>query len=226
MSQIAQGELAAPPDVQANQTYVHLAARWFVRPMLGTWIRPNHLTLLRLVIGLVAIALLMTATVEGNVWSGICWVVACFLDRADGELARLGDLRSESGKRLDYYCDLILDASWFFGVGMALRFGVLGSYAIVLGALCCVSMVIVQWAGEMYERLSPPGVKVWAGVRRFHPDDALFFFAVFTWVDVLLLPVLIGSSVVLPIVATLTLFRYRALRARLQTMGAAASPQT
>jgi phosphatidylglycerophosphate synthase len=43
------------------------------------------------------------------VWSGILWVVSCVLDRADGELARMGDLRSESGKVLDFYSDMILD---------------------------------------------------------------------------------------------------------------------
>ena len=202
-----------PPDVQANQTYVHLAARVFVRPMVGTWIRPNHLTSLRLMIGLVAVACLIPGDRAFALWSGTLWVVACFLDRADGELARLGDLRSASGQRLDYYADLILDAAWFLGVGLGARHGVLGIFAVLLGAVCCGSMVVAQWAGEKYEQLCPPGVKVWAGVRRFHPDDALFLLALFTWLDVLT-PILVGSSVVIPIVATVTWYRYRALRAR------------
>jgi phosphatidylglycerophosphate synthase len=197
----------------ANQTYVHLAARRFVRPMLGTRIRPNHLTGLRLVIGLVAVACLIPGETAYAVCSGVLWTIACFLDRADGELARLGDLRSASGQRLDYYSDLILDAAWFLGVGLGARHGFLGAFAIALGMLCCVSMVVVQWAGEMYERLCPPGVKVWAGVERFHPDDALFLLALFTWFDVLT-PILIGSSVVIPIVAAVTFYRYRALLER------------
>src|SRR5882757_9519717 len=36
----------APPadDVALNQTYAHAFARIFVRPLIGTWVRPNHLT--------------------------------------------------------------------------------------------------------------------------------------------------------------------------------------
>ncbi len=202
---------SSPADVRANQTYVHLAARRFVRPMLGTRIRPNHLTGLRLVVGLVAVACLVPGRTAFAVWSGVFWTIACFLDRADGELARLGDLRSEKGKLLDYRSDLILDAAWFLGVGFGARHGVLGVFAIALGLVCCVSMVVVQWAGERYERLSPPGVKVWAGVERFHPDDALFLLAIFTWLDVLT-PILVGSSAVIPVVAAVTFYRYRALR--------------
>ncbi len=46
-------------DVAQNQTYAHAFARIIVRPLLGTWVRPNHLTALRLVLGLAACALLM-----------------------------------------------------------------------------------------------------------------------------------------------------------------------
>ncbi|MGI9026874.1 MAG: CDP-alcohol phosphatidyltransferase family protein, partial [Burkholderiaceae bacterium] len=193
----------------------HAVARWFVRPLVGTWVRPNHLTWLRMFIGLAAAGLLVLGSAQGDLWSGICWTIACFLDRADGELARVGDLRSESGKRLDYYADVVLDAAWFAAAGIGLRHGSLGMIAPALGLLCCASMVLVQWSGEMYERLSGPGVKVWAGVRRFHPDDALFLLAALTWLHVLE-PVLLGSSVGVPVVGIVTYFRYRALRARMK----------
>ncbi len=204
---------AAPPDdVAANQTYAHLVARWFVRPLVGTPVRPNHITLLRIFVGLAAAALLAVGSDRANFVAGCLWIVACVLDRADGELARLADLRSEFGKRLDYYADLILDAAWFLGAGIGLGHGWLGAAGPVLGALCCVSMIGAQWAGELFERASEPGVRVWGGMRRFHPDDGLFLLGIFPWTG-LLAPVLIGSSVVLPLVAVATLARYRALRA-------------
>lgn len=203
-------------DVALNQTYAHLVARAFVRPLVGTWVRPNHITLLRLVTGLVAAALLGVGTPGAYLWSGILWVVTCILDRADGELARIADLRSESGKVLDYYSDLILDSCWFLGLGIGLRHGWLGPVAPALGVLCGASMALVQWSGEMFERLSPPGVRVWGATQRFHPDDALFLFAPFTWAGpFVLLPVLLGTSLVLPAITALTLFRYIALRRRM-----------
>jgi archaetidylinositol phosphate synthase len=48
----------AMDDVALNQTYAHALARILVRPLIGTWVRPNHLTVLRLIIGLAACALL------------------------------------------------------------------------------------------------------------------------------------------------------------------------
>lgn len=216
--QVVDSTGAPPLDVAANQTYAHLVARWFVRPLIGTRVRPNHLTLLRAVVGLAAAMSLALGSDRADLVGGLLWIVACLLDRADGELARMANLRSELGKRLDFYADLILDAAWFLGAGIGLGHGSLGSLGVFLGVLCCVSMVVVQWAGELYERLSEPGVRVWGSAQRFHPDDGLFLLGIFPWVG-LLAPVLIGSSVVLPLVALSTLVRYRALRARTMAAG-------
>lgn len=207
-------------DVALNQSYAHLVARALVRPMLGTSIRPNHLTILRMGIGLLAAVLLAVGPGAAWLWSGACWFVACLLDRADGELARLGDLRSESGKVLDYYSDMFLDAGWFLGAGIGLSHhwpgDWLGGWAVPLGVLTCCSMLICSWSSEMFERLSGPGVKVWYGVRRFHPDDALFLLAVFTWAGAsILAPILVAASVCTPVIAAAIVWRYVALRRRM-----------
>jgi archaetidylinositol phosphate synthase len=78
-------------DVALNQTYAHALARIFVRPLIGTWVRPNHLTMLRLIVGLAACVLLAVGSRTTAAWSGILWTITCVLDQADGELARLGD---------------------------------------------------------------------------------------------------------------------------------------
>ena len=197
-----------------NQTWAHAVARLFVRPLIGTWVRPNHLTILRFVIGLAACGLLAIGSTRAAIWSGILWVVTCLLDRADGELARLGNLRSESGKILDYYSDMILDACWFLGAGIGLRHGWLADAAIPLGILVCCSMLLCSWSSEMFERTSGPGVKVWSGVQRFHPDDALFLLAPFTWLGVLA-PILIASALCTPVIAVVITVRYIRLKRRL-----------
>src|SRR5579871_5717365 len=119
-----------PPDVLQNQTYAHQLARIFVRPLLGTAVRPNHLTTLRIVLGLISCATLASGTSAGALWSGLLWLVTCLLDRADGELARLGDMRSDSGKVLDFYSDLILDSLWFLSLGFNASHGTLGKLAL------------------------------------------------------------------------------------------------
>ena len=198
-------------DVALNQTWAHAFARLFVRPLIGTWVRPNHLTLLRFAIGVVACVLLAMGPGTAWLWSGICWFVACVLDRADGELARMANLRSASGQVLDYYSDMILDAGWFLGAGIGLRHGWLGDAAVALGLLSCASMLICSWTSEAYEQLSGPGIKVWYGVRRFHPDDALFILAPVTWLG-WLAPILITASACTPVIAAIITVRYLRLR--------------
>jgi archaetidylinositol phosphate synthase len=203
-------------DAVFYQTYVHAFARILVRPMIGTWVRPNHLTGLRLLTGLAACALLSVGSRNTAVWSGILWVASCVLDRADGELARMGNLRSDSGKVLDFYSDMILDSFWFLGAGIGLRHSPLGEFAAPLGVVACGSMLLVMWSSELLERLSAPGVKAFdfKGVKRFHPDDMLFLLAPFTWLG-WLVPILVASSVCTPIFAIVITVRYFLLKRRI-----------
>jgi phosphatidylglycerophosphate synthase len=201
-------------DVALNQTYAHAFARVLVRPLIGTWVRPNHLTLLRLVIGLAACGLLAPGNRAAADWSGVLWIVTCVLDRADGELARMADLRSESGRVLDFYSDMILDALWFLGAGLGLRRGWLGDIAVPLGLLTSASIMLCIWYAEMIERRSGPGVKAWRGVQRFHPDDALFLLAPLTWLG-WLGPILVASSVCTPLIAAVFVIRHAALKRRI-----------
>jgi archaetidylinositol phosphate synthase len=200
-------------DIALNQTYAHAVARWLVRPLLGTWVRPNHLTVLRIGIGLTSCALLATGMATYEFWSGILWIVACMLDRADGELARIGNLRSELGKTLDFYSDLLLDAAWFLAAGCALGSHTLHGQAIPLGVFTAVSMGVAIGMSELYERQSIPGVKAFYGLARFHPDDALFLMPLFVWSHTLA-PVLVAASVFTPILAVVVTLRYFAARKR------------
>ena len=38
------------------------------------------------------------------------WLVSAFLDRADGELARMGNLGSKAGHIFDYWVDNVINA--------------------------------------------------------------------------------------------------------------------
>lgn len=200
-------------DVALNQTYAHALARLLVRPLLGTWVRPNHLTLLRIAIGLGSCALLATGVEAYEIWSGVLWISACLLDRADGELARIGNMRSALGKTLDFYSDLLLDSVWFLAAGFALSHSSLHGAGIPLGALTALSMVAAIGMSELYERQSVPGIKAFYGVERFHPDDALFLLPLFVWSHTLA-PILIAASIFTPIIAVVVTLRYLAARKR------------
>jgi archaetidylinositol phosphate synthase len=184
-----------------------------VRPLLGTWVRPNHLTLLRIGIGLGSCGLLATGAEVCEIWSGILWIGACLLDRADGELARIGNMRSELGRTLDFYSDLLLDSAWFLAAGFALSPNALHGAAIPLGVLTALSMGAAIGMSELYERQSTPGVKAFYGLVRFHPDDALFLLPLFVWSH-MLAPILVAASICTPILALVVTLRYFAARGR------------
>jgi archaetidylinositol phosphate synthase len=202
---------AVPDDVRLNQTYAHRFARLLVRPLLGTAVRPNHLTLLRIFIGIASCAFLAVGTVCSSIWSGILWIIACMLDRADGELARIGNLRSDSGKVLDFYSDLILDSLWFLAAGIAASRGVLGEIGLALGIISCLSLAVCIAMSEVFERRSGDGVKAYYGIEQFHPDDALFLLPAFIWVG-WQSGLLIASSIVTPVMGIIIVVRYLRLR--------------
>jgi archaetidylinositol phosphate synthase len=185
-----------------DTTWTHLLARPMVRPLIGTAVRPNHLTTLRLLTGLAACVALGFGTRAGTWWGGGLWLVSAFLDRADGELARLGNMMSAAGHRFDYLTDIWVNSLFFVGVGFGLRHAALGSWAIALGLLSGVSMLLLLTFAEWLEQGNPAGGKVVAGRWGFDPDDALYLLGPLAWLG-WLSPILVAASVVTTVVMIL-----------------------
>ena len=200
-------------------SWTHLAARPLIRPLIGTWVRPNHLTTLRLLFGVAACVGFAIGGRAGMGWGGAAWLVSAFLDRADGELARLGNLSSAGGHRYDYYTDNAVNAAFFVSVGMGLRHGWLGGWAIGLGLTAGVSFIIGNVLSERLEELSGPDARAYGGRWGFDPDDALYLMGPFAWLG-WLSPVLVGAGIFTPAIMVLTAIRLRA-RARALTDGRA-----
>ena len=183
-------------------------ARPLVRPMIGTRIRPNHLTTLRLLSGLAACACFASGLHAGMMWGGGLWLVSAFLDRADGELARLGKLISPGGHRYDYYTDTLVNATFFAAIGLGLRHGWLGAWSIPLGLVAAISMVLCGVFSENLERLSPPDTPAYSGRWGFDPDDALYLMGPLAWLG-WLSPILVGAAVGATAVMLVTAVRLR-----------------
>ncbi len=183
-------------------------ARPLVRPMIGTWIRPNHLTTLRLLFGVGACVCLALGTRDGMIWGGSLWLVSAFLDRVDGELARLGNLGSKAGHIYDYYSDFACNALFFIGIGIGLRNSWLGLWAMPLGLLSGIGLLLASQFSVWIEQRSPPGNKAYSGRWGFDPDDALYLMAPLAWLG-WLAPILVGAALATPIIAVITALRLR-----------------
>ncbi len=178
----------------SHDSWTHLLARRAVAPLLGTGVTPNHLTTLRLLTGVAACIAIGPGTSAGAWWGGALWLLSAFLDRADGELARVGDMMSAAGHRYDFYVDNLVNALFFVAAGFAVRDGWLGTWALPLGLLGGTSMMVCGWFSERLESLSPPGTKAYEGAAGFDPDDALYLMGPFAWLG-WLAPIVVGAAV-------------------------------
>jgi CDP-alcohol phosphatidyltransferase-like enzyme len=177
-----------------DTTWTHLLARPVVRPLVGTAVRPNHLTTLRLLTGIAACVAFAWGTRAGMWWGGGLWLVSAFLDRADGELARIGNMMSPGGHRYDYLADVWVNTLFFVAIGFGLRHSWLGEWSIPLGVISGLSILLGSLFSEWLERRSPTGTKGISGKWGFDPDDALYLMGPLAWLG-WLSAILVGASV-------------------------------
>jgi phosphatidylglycerophosphate synthase len=156
-------------------------ARIAVRPLVGTGITPNHLTTLRLATGVLASAALLPDERAWDWWAGGLWLVSAFLDRADGELARIGGMATPRGHRYDYIVDNLVNAGFFVALGLGLRDGALGHSAIAFGTATGAALYLCGVWSESFERLAGPASKAYSGAFGFDPDDLLYLLAPIIW---------------------------------------------
>jgi archaetidylinositol phosphate synthase len=194
-----------------HDSWTHLLARAAIRPLLGTFVRPNHLTTLRLLTGLAACLLFALGTRQGDIWGGVVWLFSAFLDRADGELARIGKMTSPAGHHYDYVTDVLVNALFFVAIGVGLRHSVLGIWAVPLGLISGAALALCSFWSEQLEAQNGHAERAYSGRWGFDPDDALYLMAPFAWLG-WLVPILVGASMGTTVMMTITFVRLRRLQ--------------
>jgi phosphatidylglycerophosphate synthase len=158
---------------------------------------------------------------HGNLWGGVLWVLSAFLDRADGELARIGGKTSAWGHVYDYVCDNLVTALFFVAIGIGLRGDVLGWLTIPLGILAGGSILASNIFSEAFEKEDGSGRRAYSGAAGFDLDDLLYVLGPAAWLG-WLMPMLLGAAIVAPVMALLTLWRLRRMIARRRLAATAA----
>jgi phosphatidylglycerophosphate synthase len=157
-------------------------------------------------------------------WGGAWWFLSAFLDRADGELARIGHMMSAAGHRYDYYADSVVNAAFFVAIGVGLRHSWLHAYAIPLGLLSGAAMLGCSVFSEWLEARSPDGTKAYSGKWGFDPDDALYLMTPLAWLG-WLAPILVGASVGTTVIMVVTGLRLLSLKRHAVSQAPAARNQ-
>jgi len=194
------------PTEGVGSSWTHRIARWTILPLVGTRVTPNHLTTLRLATGLLACLAFALGSREGEIWGGVLWVLSAFLDRADGELARVSGQMSAAGHAYDYACDVACNALFFAAIGIGARDGILGGWAIPIGLVTAASIAAGSLLSEELEKRDGSGKKAYTGVAGFDFDDMLYLFGPFAWLG-WLTPLLVSAAIGGTAVALLTWWR-------------------
>jgi phosphatidylglycerophosphate synthase len=201
-------------------SWLHRLARLLVRPLVGSGVKPNHLTTLRLATGLLACAALIPGDAAWTWWAGWLWLASQLLDRADGELARIGNMSTPGGHRYDYIVDNIVNPAFFVALGLGLRDSGLGVVAVALGLWAGLALYACGYWSEAIERLEPAGTKAYAGAYGFDPDDALLLLAPIVWLG-WSAHLLVAASLGVTVMMLLTGWRLWRLTGRRASAGAA-----
>jgi phosphatidylglycerophosphate synthase len=187
---------------------VHKAARVAVRPLVRTSVAPNHLTTLRLLTGFAAAMAFAAGTRRWEIAAGVIFVLSAFLDRADGELARLSGKTSKSGHVYDLASDVASNVMVFAAIGIGLSHGTLGATALAMGMVAAVAVGAIFWLVTLTDGGTG---EAFSGGGGFDPDDALFIVGPAAWLH-LLEPLLYAAAIGAPVFLVFALWRY--LRAR------------
>ena len=154
----------------SHNTYIHRIVRPAVRTLVNTPITPNQVTITRLAGGLAAAGCF---AVGATGWGSPLFVIALLLDRADGELARLGGKTSDWGHSFDLISDGVSNTASFVGIGFGLRAGILGSWAVPFGIAAGLAVASILWMTmQIEQRAGQRGAEL-GGAAGFDPDDAI-----------------------------------------------------
>jgi phosphatidylglycerophosphate synthase len=201
----------AKPKYVLGRSWTHRLALIFVRPLANTPITPNHLTFVRLISGLAACYCFATGERELVIIGGWIWVLSAFLDRADGELARVSGKTSSWGHKFDMFCDSAVTSLFFVAGGIGLRHSELGDWAIALGIAGGLGVLAAEYFAEQIDkRNDDPADRAYPGFAGFDFDDVLYLFAAVAWLD-WFMPFVVGASIGAPAFALLTLYKWRKL---------------
>lgn len=165
----------------SHDTWAHRIVRPVVRRLATTSTTPNQLTTLRLLTAIAAALLLATGDRGLSILGGAIFLVSFFLDRADGDLARLSGRSSAWGHRFDLCADYTTNILVFVGIGFGLQEGALGSSSIALGAVAGSAIVLIFWLVRFVERVE--GSAVFPSAGGFDADDAMVVIPLSIWLD-------------------------------------------
>ncbi|NIV76144.1 MAG: CDP-alcohol phosphatidyltransferase family protein [Gammaproteobacteria bacterium] len=192
----------------SHNTWIHRVARVGIRPLLNTRVTPNQLTTVRLATGIGAAVLFGLGPGPHAYWAGALFLLSMVLDRADGELARIGGKSTPWGHNYDLVSDALCNALVFVAIGVGLRHGALGAATIPMGVMAGAAIACILWLMLRIEGLHGHRSAHFKSAAGFDADDAMLIVPVSAFLG-LTEPLLVAAFVGAPLFAMYTYFSRR-----------------
>jgi archaetidylinositol phosphate synthase len=209
-----QTQKKAPQAVPLPRTWDARAARWLVTPLVPTGVTPNHLTTLRLLIGVAgAFYLARGDFLHANIGAFLI-VLSNFVDHTDGELARISGKTSRIGHFYDLAADALVTILLFLGMGwglgaVAAATGT-GDWRVppaVLGGIAGVAVAVIFFLRMRIEEMAGKAGTQQAFVGGFETEDVLYLLPLVTLTGVVS-PFVVAASIGAPLFAVWVVLDY------------------
>lgn len=186
-------------------------ARRLVTPLKTSRVTPNHLTTVRLAVGVAgAVALARGGFVAINL-GALLIVLSNFIDHTDGELARISGKSSRFGHFYDLASDAFVTIALFvcMGLGVAASHGERPlSQFTGLGAIAGVAIALIFYLRMRIESMAGKAGTQQASAAGFETEDVLYLLPLVTLTQQVE-PFLIAASIGAPVFALWVTFDYR-----------------
>jgi archaetidylinositol phosphate synthase len=186
-------------------------ARRLVAPLKDSWVTPNHLTTLRLVVGLAAAAAFLPGTYGWSNLAALLLILSNFLDHTDGELARM----SGKSSRIGHVYDLVSDAAVTILLFVAMGAGVeenpgmeLQIPPIALGLVAGCAIALIFFLRMRIEDMVGKAANQQASLAGFETEDVLYLLPLVTLSNGVV-PFLMAAALCAPLFAVWVMIDYR-----------------
>lgn len=197
------------PEPPLPRTWDARLARSLVRPLVDTAVTPNHLTTLRLLIGLAG-ALCLAQGGFGWINAGALLIVLSnFVDHTDGELARISGKSSKIGHFYDLAADALVTVALFasMGVGIVAAGGQMAAPPVLLGAVAGAAVALIFYLRMRIESFAGKAGTKQAFAGGFETEDVLYLLPLVTLTDGVE-PFLLAASIGAPLFAAWVVIDY------------------
>ncbi|MGB6310092.1 MAG: CDP-alcohol phosphatidyltransferase family protein [Steroidobacteraceae bacterium] len=186
-------------------------ARWLVTPLKDSWVRPNHLTTVRLCVGLAAAAAFLPGTYGWSNIAALLLILSNFLDHTDGELARMSGKTSRIGHVYDLASDAVVTILLFIAIGVGVGESPGTALEIppaVLGLVAGCAIALIFYLRMRIEDRLGKAANQQASLAGFETEDVLYLLPLVTLSNAVV-PFLIAAALCAPLFAAWVVMDYR-----------------